>query len=67
MPEKEEAIMQALRHYGVIHIGDSISSDVHGAAKVGIRALWLNRFGKSIPEGVESITRLSEAFDRIGQ
>ena len=50
----------------VIHIGDSVSSDVHGAAKVGIRALWLNRFGKSIPEGVESITRLSEAFDRIG-
>ena len=50
----------------VIHIGDSVSSDVHGAAKVGIRALWLNRFGKSIPEGVESITWLSEAFDRIG-
>jgi HAD superfamily hydrolase (TIGR01493 family) len=50
----------------VMHIGDSVGSDVQGAAKVGIRALWLNRFGKSVPEGVENITRLSEAFDRIG-
>ncbi len=46
----------------VIHIGDSVSSDVQGAAKAGIRALYLNRFGKSIPEGVESISGLSEAF-----
>ena len=46
----------------VIHIGDSVSSDVQGAAKSGIRALYLNRFGKSIPEGVESISGLSEAF-----
>ena len=48
----------------VLHIGDSVSSDVKGATKVGIRALWLNRFGKSIPEGVESISGLLEAFDR---
>ena len=46
----------------VIHIGDSVSSDVQGAAKAGIRALWLNRFGKSVPEGVESISKLPEAF-----
>ena len=46
----------------VIHIGDSVSSDVKGAAKVGIKALWLNRFGKDKPEGVQSITNLLEAF-----
>ena len=46
----------------VIHIGDSVSSDVQGAAKAGIRALWLNRFGKSVPEGVESISELPEAL-----
>ncbi len=51
----------------VLHIGDSVSSDVQGAAKVGIRALWLNRFGKTVPEGVESISGLSEALDMIGQ
>ena len=48
----------------VLHIGDSVSSDVQGAAKAGIRALWLNRFGKSIPEGVESISGLLEALER---
>ena len=49
----------------VIHIGDSLSSDVKGANSLGIRALWLNRFGKEIPEGVESITSLFGAFEVI--
>lgn len=49
----------------VIHIGDSVSSDVQGASNAGIRALWLNRFGKSIPEGVEGISGLLETFGRI--
>ena len=61
----ELALMSTgLRPDEVIHIGDSVSSDVIGAKKAGIRALWLNRFGKSIPEGVESISGLSEAFER---
>ena len=46
----------------VIHIGDSISSDVKGASAVGINTLWLNRFGKSVPDGVNSITSLPEAL-----
>ena len=49
----------------VIHIGDSISSDVKGASALGINTLWLNRFGKKIPEGVRSISTLIESFDFI--
>ena len=49
----------------VIHIGDSISSDVKGAQSVGINTLWLNRFGKSIPENVDSICSLVDALDII--
>lgn len=49
----------------VIHVGDSISSDVKGAAALGIRALWLNRFGKEVPEGVEYITNLMEVLERV--
>ena len=48
----------------VIHIGDSISSDVKGAASVNIKALWLNRFGKEVPDGIDSISTLTEAFTR---
>ena len=47
----------------VIHIGDSISSDVKGASSIGIKTLWLNRFGKDVPVGVESIESLLNAFD----
>ena len=49
----------------VIHIGDSISSDVKGASALGIKTLWLNRFGKDIPEGVVSISTLLESFDYL--
>lgn len=49
----------------VIHIGDSINSDVKGASSVNIKALWLNRFGKEIPDGVESITNLLGALDKV--
>lgn len=48
----------------VIHIGGSVSSDVKGASAVNIKALWLNRFGKEIPDGVESIVSLLDALDK---
>ncbi len=35
----------------VLHIGDSLSSNVQGAAGVGIRALWVNRKQRRIPTG----------------
>lgn len=31
----------------VVHIGDSVTSDVNGATTAGIPAIWLNRFGKA--------------------
>ena len=49
----------------VIHIGDSISSDVKGASALNIKTLWINRFGKEVPSGVESISNLLEAIDSI--
>ena len=47
----------------VIHIGDSISSDVKGASALGIHTLWLNRFGKEIPDGIKSISTLLQTFE----
>lgn len=54
-----------LRADEVIHIGDSISSDVRGANAVNIRALWLNRFGKEVPDEVESIVGLLDALEKV--
>lgn len=67
---RKEIFELALKETGlnadeVIHIGDSISSDVKGASALGIRTLWLNRFDKVVPDGVEAITNLLEAFDKI--
>ena len=47
----------------ILHIGDSISNDVEGAAKAGIKALWLNRLRRPVPNGLTSIYSLEEAFD----
>ncbi len=47
----------------VVHIGDSLGSDVKGAAAVGISAVWVNRGGRQIPEGVISVGNLLEVLD----
>lgn len=49
----------------VIHIGDSVSSDVKGALNVGIKPLWLNRSHKEKTFETDSISKLNEAISFI--
>ncbi len=35
----------------VLHVGDSLGSDVRGARALGIPTLWINRRGKPLPAG----------------
>ena len=49
----------------VLHIGDSLSSDIKGAGAVGIKAVWINRSGKPVPEGVMAVTNLMEVLAGI--
>lgn len=46
----------SLRPTEVIHVGDSLTSDVLGAAGVGIDSVWVNRGGRGIPEGTRQPT-----------
>ncbi|MFD0711573.1 HAD family hydrolase [Paenibacillus sp. GCM10027626] len=55
---RPELFLEALRRCGlmaeeVLHIGDSMTSDVAGAQGVGLKTMWLNRQGKPKPEGIE--------------
>lgn len=47
----------------VVHIGDSMSSDVKGASALGIDTIWLNRRNREVPEGVCSVGKLLEIFE----
>lgn len=47
----------------VVHIGDSLSSDVKGASSVGINTIWINRSGREIPEGVIAVGNLLEVYN----
>lgn len=67
---RKEVFELALKNTGlkaneVIHIGDSISSDVEGASSVNIKALWLNRFGREVPNGIECILSLLDIFRKV--
>lgn len=47
----------------VVHIGDSLSSDVKGASSLEINAIWINRSGRDVPDGVISVGNLLEVYD----
>lgn len=47
----------------VVHIGDSLSSDIKGASALGIKTVWINRGGKVVPEGVVAVKNLLEIFE----
>ena len=51
-----------LRADQVVHIGDSLSSDVQGADQVGISAIWVNRGGREVLVGVTAVSNLMEVF-----
>lgn len=47
----------------VVHIGDSLSSDVKGATSVGINTIWINRGNREVPKGVNSVDNLLDVFN----
>lgn len=49
----------------VLHIGDSLSSDIKGAGALGIKAVWVNRSGKPVPEKVTAVHDLMEILSFI--
>lgn len=64
---RKELFELALRSTGlsakqVVHIGDSLSSDVKGASLVGLNTIWLNRNGKKIPDQVLAVENLLEVY-----
>lgn len=72
---RPEMFIEALRRYNlntdeVIHIGDSITSDVFGASSVGMQTIWLNRLNKRQPDDIEPnyiCSNLDEAAQIIRQ
>lgn len=64
---RKELFELALKRTGlsaneVLHIGDSLSSDIKGASSVGIKAMWVNRNGKDIPDNVSAVSNLLEVL-----
>lgn len=51
----------------VVHIGDSLSSDVKGASSAGIKAIWVNRGNREVPEGVTAVKNLLEGMYAISR
>ncbi len=50
----------------VMHIGDSLSSDVKGAYEVGIQPIWVNRGGREVPKGVKAVSNLMDILEYFG-
>ena len=61
----DEAVRRAgVPHADVLHVGDSLVDDYHGARAAGLHALLVDRSGRA-PEGSEAIRSLSELPPRV--
>lgn len=47
----------------IVHIGDSLSSDMKGAANLGINTIWMNRNNKEIPDGVVAVVSFADILN----
>jgi len=64
MFEKALSILK-LKNNQVLHVGDSIFSDVNGAKKMGIPVLWINRKNRTVPPENEKPDFVSEDLTGI--
>jgi 2-haloalkanoic acid dehalogenase type II len=72
---RPEIFLEALRKFNVLssevmHVGDSLVSDIQGAQAVGIQTTWINRRSKLIPEHINPnyiIKDLSELMEILGK
>lgn len=65
---RKELFEYALQQTGldakqIVHIGDSLSSDIKGATSVGIDAIWVNRGRREVPEGIVAVDNLLEVYN----
>jgi 2-haloacid dehalogenase/putative hydrolase of the HAD superfamily len=56
-----------LRADEVLHVGDSISADVGGAQAAGITAVWVNRRGRPVPDGIDPALVIGDLTDLTGK
>ena len=47
----------------VLHVGDSLHADVAGARAAGIAAVWVNRRGRPVPDGMDPASVISDLAD----
>ena len=55
--------MLGLRATDVVHVGDSLTADVAGAQAAGIAAIWVNRRGRPVPDGMGATTVIGDLAD----
>jgi len=52
-----------LRADEVLHVGDSVRADVGGAQAAGITAVWVNRRGRPVPDGIDPAAVIGDLTD----
>jgi FMN phosphatase YigB (HAD superfamily) len=55
--------MLGLRAEEVVHVGDSLTADVAGAQAAGIAAVWVNRCGRPVPDGMDPASVIGDLTD----
>jgi len=49
-----------VRRQSAVYVGDQLEVDALAATAAGVRGIWLNRKGETVPSGVEAIRNLAD-------
>lgn len=70
-PRREyfDAVLEAIKEKDkekILVIGDSLTSDIQGAMNAGLKCVWLNRYGKELPEAYAPDWVIGDVREVIG-
>lgn len=59
-PQFFKSLQRYCREENFVYVGDDLQTDIYPCLDLGLKAIWINRIGKEVPEGVTAIRSLTE-------
>lgn len=59
-PQFFKSLKKSCGEENFVYVGDNLQTDIYPCMELGINAVWINREGRKVPEGVTAVRSLDE-------